>query len=120
MKKLLLLIAILAGSMSFAQQEISSSQQELSKKMGDRIQAFKAQVDAKVVTIVKATNLEAKDHETLKEIVSTKESRLIRLEREGKDAENLQERRNKILVRYQKELKMLLGQEKYNLIESKK
>ncbi|MFT7386499.1 MAG: hypothetical protein ACI82E_001265, partial [Nonlabens sp.] len=39
MKKLLFIVAILAGSLSFAQQEISNSQQELSKNTSARVQA---------------------------------------------------------------------------------
>ena len=117
MKKLILLIAILAGSISFAQQEISNSQQELSKKTSARVQAFNEQIDTKLAAIVKTTKLEEKSHRELRELIATKDMRLIRLDREGKDAENLEARRNEILAGYDRELKRILGKEKYALLQ---
>jgi outer membrane lipoprotein-sorting protein len=119
MKKLLLLLAILAGSISFAQQEISNSQQELSKKTSARVQAFNKQVDTKLAKIVNITKLGQENHKELRELIATKDMRLIRLDREGKDAENLETRRNEILTGYNRELKRILGKDKYALLSVK-
>ncbi|WP_213520273.1 hypothetical protein [Nonlabens sp.] len=118
MKKLLFTVAILAGSLSFAQQEISNSQQELSKNTSARVQAFNEKIDAKVTAIVEITKLDKKNHSELKEIVATKEMLLIRLDREGKEVQDYQGRRNNIMNNYQELLKKLLGESKFNLLQS--
>jgi hypothetical protein len=119
MKKILFIIAILTSSLSFAQQEISNSQQELSKITTARVQAFNKKIDAKVTAIVEITKLDKKKHSELKEIVATKEMLLIRLDREGKEAQDYQGRRNDIMNNYQNLLKQLLGESKFNLLQSK-
>jgi hypothetical protein len=118
MKKLLFIVAILAGSLSFAQQEISNSQQELSKNTSARVQAFNEKIDTKVAAIVEITKLDKKKHSELKEIVATKEMLLIRLDREGKEAQDYQGRRNDIMNNYQDLMKKLLGESKFNLLQS--
>jgi hypothetical protein len=118
MKKLLFIVAILAGSLSFAQQEISNSQQELSKNTSARVQAFNEKIDTKVAAIVEITKLDKKKHSELKEIVATKEMLLIRLDREGNEAQDYQGRRNDIMNNYQKLMKKLLGESKFNLLQS--
>ncbi|AUC78046.1 hypothetical protein CW736_00830 [Nonlabens sp. MB-3u-79] len=118
MKKLLFIVAILAGSLSFAQQEISNSQQELSKNTSARVQAFNEKIDTKVAAIVEITKLDKKKHSELKEIVATKEMLLIRLDREGNEAQDYQGRRNDIMNNYQELMKKLLGESKFNLLQS--
>jgi hypothetical protein len=118
MKKLLFIIAILAGSLSFAQQEISNSQQELSKNTSARVQAFNEKIDTKVAAILEITKLDKKKHSELKEIVATKEMLLIRLDREEKEAQDYQGRRNDIMNNYQDLMKKLLGESKFNLLQS--
>lgn len=118
MKKLLFIVAILAGSLSFAQQEISNSQQELSKNTSARVQAFNEKIDTKVAAIFEITKLDKKKHSELKEIVATKEMLLIRLDREGNEAQDYQGRRNDIMNNYQELMKKLLGESKFNLLQS--
>ncbi|MFT6799958.1 MAG: hypothetical protein ACJAWA_002092 [Nonlabens sp.] len=118
MTKLLFIIAILAGSLSFAQQEISNSQQELSKNTSARVQAFNEKIDTKVAAILEITKLDKKKHSELKEIVATKEMLLIRLDREEKEAQDYQGRRNDIMNNYQDLMKKLLGESKFNLLQS--
>jgi hypothetical protein len=118
MKKLLFIVAILAGSLSFAQQEISNSQQELSKNTSARVQAFNEKIDTKVAAILEITKLDKKKHSELKEIVATKEMLLIRLDREEKEAQDYQGRRNDIMNNYQDLMKKLLGESKFNLLQS--
>jgi hypothetical protein len=119
MKKILFIIAILTSSLSFAQQEISNSQQELSKITTARVQAFKAKLDTKVAAIVEITKLDIKKHAELREIEGTKEMLLVRLDREGKEVEDYQGRRNDIMDNYQDLMKNLLGESKFNLLQSK-
>jgi hypothetical protein len=119
MKKILFIIAILTSSLSFAQQEISNSQQELSKITTARAQAFKAKLDTKVAAIVEITTLDTKKHAELREIEGTKEMLLVRLDREGKEVEDYQGRRNDIMDNYQDLMKNLLGESKFNLLQSK-
>jgi hypothetical protein len=119
MKKILFIIAILTSSLSFAQQEISNSQQELSKITTARAQAFKAKLDTKVAAIVEITKLDIKKHAELREIEGTKEMLLVRLDREGKEVEDYQGRRNDIMDNYQDLMKNLLGESKFNLLQSK-
>lgn len=119
MKKVLFIAAILASSISFAQQEISPAQQELSRKTTARVQDFNSKMDAKVDKIMDITKLESNKRNQLSEIVTTKEVQLNRLSREGKEATDVQGRKNDIMNAYQTELKELLGESKYNLLQSK-
>jgi hypothetical protein len=119
MKKLLFIIAILGSSLSFAQQEISNSQQELSRITTARVQAFKAILDTKVAAIVEITKLEVKKHAELREIEGTKEMLLVRLDREGKEVEDYQGKRDDIMDNYQDLMKKLLGESKFNLLQTK-
>lgn len=119
MKKVLFIAAILVSSISFAQQEISPAQQELSRKTTARVQDFNSKMDAKVDKIMDITKLESNKRNQLSEIVTTKEVQLNRLSREGKEATDIQGRKNDIMNAYQTELKELLGESKYNLLQSK-
>ncbi|AGC77341.1 hypothetical protein LX97_01641 [Nonlabens dokdonensis] len=119
MKKLLFIVALLAGTFSFAQQEISKAQQDLSKKKMEKVNAFNADLEREVSSIVAITKLDKKNHGELREIVGSKESSLSKLDKEGKDAVDYNGRRNDIMDNYKKRLEKLLGTEKFNLLQSK-
>ena len=71
-----------------------------------------------MAAIVEITKLDKKKHSELKEIVATKEMLLIRLDREGNEAQDYQGRRNDIMNNYQELMKKLLGESKFNLLQS--
>lgn len=120
MKKLLFIATVFVGAVSFAQQEISSSQQELSKRTSARVQEFNAMVTSKVEQVYEVTTLDPKKRSELREIIATKEALLIRLDREGKDVENYKQRRDDIILGYEKQMRELLGDGQFNLIKNKK
>ncbi|OUS11405.1 hypothetical protein A9Q93_11215 [Nonlabens dokdonensis] len=119
MKKLLFIAALLTGTFSFAQQEITKAQQELTAKKTEKVNTFKADLDRQVSSIIAITKLDKKNHSELREIVGFKESSLLKLEREGEAAVDYNGRRNDILEDYNKKMEQLLGKEKFSLLQSK-
>lgn len=119
MKKLLFIAALLTGTFSFAQQEITKAQQELTAKKTEKVNTFKADLDRQVSSIIAITKLDKKNHSELREIVGLKESSLLKLEREGEAAVDYNGRRNDILEDYNKKMEQLLGKEKFSLLQSK-
>ena len=119
MKKLLFIAALLTGTFSFAQQEITKAQQELTAKKTEKVNTFKADLDRQVSSIIAITKLDKKNHSELREIVGFKESSLLKLEREGEAAVDYNGRRNDILENYNKKMEQLLGKEKFSLLRSK-
>ena len=119
MKKLLFIAALLTGTFSFAQQEITKAQQELTAKKTEKVNTFKADLDRQVSSIIAITKLDKKNHSELREIVGLKESSLLKLEREGEAAVDYNGRRNDILENYNKKMEQLLGKEKFSLLQSK-
>lgn len=119
MKKLLFIAALLTGTFSFAQQEITKAQQELTAKKTEKVNTFKADLDRQVSSIIAITKLDKKNHSELREIVGFKESSLLKLEREGEAAVDYNGRRNDILENYNKKMEQLLGKEKFSLLQSK-
>lgn len=119
MKKLLFIAALLTGTFSFAQQEITKAQQELTAKKTEKVNTFKADLDRQVSSIIAITKLDKKNHSELREIVGFKESSLLKLEREGEAEVDYNGRRNDILENYNKKMEQLLGKEKFSLLQSK-
>lgn len=119
MKKLLFIAALLTGTFSFAQQEITKAQQELTAKKTEKVNTFKADLDRQVSSIIAITKLDKKNHSELREIVGFKESSLLKLEREGEAAVDYNGKRNDILENYNKKMEQLLGKEKFSLLQSK-
>lgn len=119
MKKLLFIAALLTGTFSFAQQEITKAQQELTAKKTEKVNTFKADLDRQVSSIIAITKLDKKNHSELREIVGFKESSLLKLEREGEAEVDYNGRRNDILENYNKKMEQLLGKEKFRLLQSK-
>ncbi len=119
MKKILFITALLIGTFSFAQQEISKEQQDLSKKKMEKVSTFNADLDRQVSSIISITKLDKKKHSELREIVGSKESSLLKLKREGENAVDYNGRRNDVLENYNKKMEQLLGSEKFNLLQNK-
>lgn len=119
MKKLLFIIALAVAGIGYAQApQITEAQLENSRIIKEKTDKFNAIVDQKVDQIMTAGNVDANKRGALLEIVMDKESQTASIEREAISDVMKQSKINDVRDAFEKQLKSLLGENKYNLVQN--
>lgn len=119
MKKLLFIIALAVAGIGYAQApQITEAQLENSRIIKEKTDKFNAIVDQKVDQIMTAGNVDANQRGALLEIVMDKESQTASIQRESISDVMKQSKINEVRDAFEKQLKSLLGENKYNLVQN--
>ncbi|MGJ8685452.1 MAG: hypothetical protein ACSHWW_12555 [Nonlabens sp.] len=119
MKKLLFIIAIATAGIGYAQApQITQAQLENSRVIKEKTEKFESIVNQKVDQIMSLGNVDAKNRDTLYELVHNKESQTASIEREDITAVMKQSKINDVRDAFETQLKQFLGEDKYAMVQN--
>lgn len=119
MKKLLFIIAVSIAGLGYAQApQITDAQLENSRVIKEKTEKFDIIVDQKVDKMMSVANLDNSLRSTLKELVHNKEYETATIKRESISDIMKQSKINDVSDLFEKQLKSLLGEEKYNMVKN--